>query len=137
MLQINIQYLIALLVTWILTGWLVLLEKDNESGGTFGVYHNVDIMDSCLWQLLKIIPVLAVITSLVINGIMVDWTQSLCYAGILIGAIILNFIIYGLYTNVFGTEGIAVFIPIVLLPLSVIYLFIAQFVLPVIPYTIK
>ena len=88
-------------------------------------------------QLLKIIPVLAVITSLVINGIMVDWTQSLCYAGILIGAIILNFIIYGLYTNVFGTEGIAVFMPIVLLPLSVIYLFIAQFVLPVIPYTIK
>ncbi|MBR5086144.1 MAG: hypothetical protein IKX31_03955 [Muribaculaceae bacterium] len=135
--EINIQYLIALLVTWILTGWLVLLEKDNVSSSFWGMTHYVDIMDSCLWQLLKIIPVLAVIISLVINGIMIDWIQSLCYLGILVGAIFVNWIIYGLYTNVLGTDGIAVFIPVILVPLSVIYLFIAQFVLPVISYTIK
>lgn len=135
--EINIQYLIALLVTWMLTGWLVLLEKDNESGGTFGIYHNVGIMDSCFWQLLKVVPVIALIISLVLNGIMIDWIQTLAYAGILIVAIFVNWIIYGVYTTVFGTDGIAVFIPVVLVPLSVVYLFIAQFVLPVISYTIK
>ena len=73
--EINVQYLIALLVTWMLTSWLVLLENDNESRNSFGGYHDVAIMDSCLWQLLKIVPVIAVITSLIINGIMINWTK--------------------------------------------------------------
>ena len=132
--EINVQYLIALLVTWMLTSWLVLLENDNESRSSFGGYHDVAIMDSCLWQLLKIVPVIAVITSLIINGIMINWTQTLCYAGIMIGAILVNWIIYGIYTSVFGTKGIAVLIPMILVPLSVIYLFVAQFALPIITY---
>lgn len=132
--EINIQYLIPLLLSWIFTGWLYKLDHESKKY----ILGRAYIMDSSFYIILKIILAIAIIISLILNGFLVDWMSALCYFGVLLVVQLINVnIIYYIHEYLFGTDYFGVAIPIVLAPLSVIYLFIAQFILPVIPYIIK
>lgn len=131
---LNIQYIIPLLLSWIFTGWLYKLDHESQKY----ILGRAYIMDTTFYKVLKFILALAKICSLILNGICFDWATTLCYFCALLVIQIINVnIIYFIHEHLFGTDYFGVAIPLVLAPLSVIYLFIAQFVLPVIPYTIK
>ena len=124
--EINIQYLIPLLLAWVFTGWLFKLDYDTSKNRFCRAY----IMDSLFYQALKVILAVAIIVSIVINGFLVGWTSTLCYVGILVIVQLINVnLLYYLHKSIFGTDYWGVTIPLILAPLSVIYLYIAQFVL--------
>ena len=131
---INIQYLIPLLLSWIFTGWLYKLDHESQKY----ILGRAYVMDTTFYKVFKIILAIAIIISLILNVFLVDWMSSLCYFVVLLVVQLINVnIIYYIHEYLFGTDYFGVAIPLVIAPLSVIYLFIAQFVLPVIPYTIK
>lgn len=123
--EINIQYIIPLILSWIFTGWLFKLDHDTSQNR----YCRAYVMDSFFFQGLKIVLAIAIIVSLVINGFLVDWGATLCYIGVLIVVQLINInILYYIHKSIFGTDYFGVALPLAIAPLSVTYLYVAQFV---------
>ena len=121
--MINTEYLIALLVSWLVSGWIHMVQKDTQNN-----YDFVLIQNTYLYSILKILPLLMIIISLVINMFMEGFISTLIYVGIIILVQLANInILYYVYRSIFGRDGFGTLIPMLGIIPALIYMFIAQF----------
>jgi hypothetical protein len=121
--MINTEYLIALLVSWLVSGWIHMVQKDTQNN-----YDFVLIQNTYLYSILKILPLLMIIISLVINMFMEGFISTLIYVGIIILVQLANInILYYVYRSIFGRDGLGTLIPMLGIIPALIYMFIAQF----------
>lgn len=120
---IKTQYLILLVISWIVAGWIYMVKADSES-----TYDYIPLHDTLLYRFFMVVPILAIIVSLVINTFKVGFISSLCYIGILVLVQIINInIIYKIYRYIFGRGGFGTLIPLIAIIPLIIYLFIIQY----------
>ncbi len=120
---ININYLTPLLLSWIVSGWIVMVKKDSES-----TYDFVPLHDTLLYQLLSTLPIITIFISLVINIFQVGFLSTIIYIGIIVITQILNAsFLYRIYRSIFGKDGIGTLIPIIAIFPLLIYMFVEQF----------
>ena len=116
------NYLEALLMIHIVAGWLVMVKYDCEQNSEFVALH-----DMPLYTFLFIIPMVAMIVSLIINVFQVGFISSICYVIVLgIAQIINRNILYYLYRLLFGRTGLGTLIPVLAIVPLIIYLFYVQ-----------
>lgn len=121
--MINTEYLIALLVSWLVSGWIHMVQKDTQNN-----YDFVLIQNTYLYSILKILPLLMIIISLVINMFMEGFISTLIYVGIIILVQLANInILYYVYRSIFGRDGLGTLIPMLGIIPALIYMFITQF----------
>jgi hypothetical protein len=121
--MINTEYLIALLVSWLVSGWIHMVQKDTQNN-----YDFVLIQNTYLYSIFKILPLLVIIISLVINMFMEGFISTLIYVGIIILVQLANInILYYVYRSIFGRDGLGTLIPMLGIIPALIYMFIAQF----------
>ena len=121
--MININYLIPLLLSWIVAGWIHMVKKDAESH-----YDYIPIHDSPLYVILSIVPMIAIDVSIIINIFLVGFLSTLCYIGIIIVTQLLNInLIYPLYSRICGRDGVGTLFPLISIIPLLIYLYIIQF----------
>lgn len=119
---IDIRYLIALIASWIVAGWIHMVKEDCDSS-----YDSVPLHHTTLYGCFTAFPFLAIIVSLIINIFKVSFFSTLCYAGMLIVTQLINRnILYYIYRSLFGNDGIGTVIPLILVILLLIYLFAMQ-----------
>lgn len=120
---INVNYLILMLLTWMVSGWIIMVKKDSES-----TYDYVPLHDTVLYSLFSSIPVIAVVVSLVINVFRVGFLSTLCYIGGIIVTQLINInIIYYIYRAIFGRDRLGTLIPLVAIIPLIIFMFVAQY----------
>jgi hypothetical protein len=120
---INISYLIPLVLSWIVSGWILMVKKDSES-----TYDYVPIHDTPLYGLFSGLPVLAIIISLIINIFLVGFISTCCYIGIIIVTQLINInLLYYLYRAIMGRDGFGTLVPLIAIIPLLIYLYIVQF----------
>lgn len=120
---INVNYLIPLILSWMVSGWIHMVKKDSES-----TYDSVPIHDTPLYGLFTGIPILVISVSLIINIFMVGFLSTCCYIAILIVTQLVNInLIYYIYRALFGRDGIGTLIPLILIIPLLVYLFVVQF----------
>lgn len=120
---INVRYLIFLILSWIVSGWILMVKKDSES-----TYDFVPLHDTLLYQFFCFVPMLAIVVSLIINIFKVGLFSTLCYIGIVIGVQILNInLIYYIYRYLFGRDGLGTLTPLILIIPIIVYMYIIQF----------
>jgi len=120
---INVDYLIPLILSWIISGWIFMVKKDSES-----TYDYVPLHDTPLYGMFTSIPITAIVVSLIINIFMVGFVSTICYIGILFVTQLINInLIYYLYRAIFGRDGIGTLIPLIAIVPLLVYLFVVQF----------
>ena len=120
---INVDYLIPLILSWIVSGWIFMVKKDSES-----TYDNVPLHDTLFYGMFTSIPIMAIVVSLIINIFMAGFLSTICYIGILLVTQLLNInLIYYLYRAIFGRDGIGTLIPLIAIVPLLVYLFVVQF----------
>lgn len=112
-----------MLLTWMVSGWIIMVKKDSES-----TYDYVPLHDTVLYSLFSSIPVIAVVVSLVINVFRVGFLSTLCYIGGIIVTQLINInIIYYIYRAIFGRDRLGTLIPLVAIIPLIIFMFVAQY----------
>lgn len=120
---INTSYLMPLVFSWIVSGWIYMVKKDSES-----TYDNVPLHDTPLYGMFTGLPIIAIAVSLIINIFMVGFLSTLCYIGILFVTQLLNInLIYYIYRAIFGRDGFGSLIPLIAIIPLLVYLFVVQF----------
>ena len=120
---INVQYLIPLLLSWIVAGWIHMVKCNSELA-----YDNVPLHDTFLYGCFLSIPFIAILASLLINIFMVGFVSTLCYVGLIAVTQIVNInIIYKIYRAMFGWDGLGTLIPLIAIIPLLVYLFVVQF----------
>lgn len=120
--MINTEYLIALLISWVISGWIHMVQKDTQNN-----YDFVLIQNTYLYSVLKIIPLLMIIISLVINVFMEGFLSTFIYVGIIILVQLANVnILYYVYRSIFGRDGLGTLIPMLGIIPALIYMFVVQ-----------
>ena len=120
---LNVSYLIPLILSWIVSGWIHMVKRDSES-----TYDYVPIHDTFLYTLMGGVPIIVIVVSLIINIFKVGFLSTCCYIGILIVTQLVNINwIYYIYRTIFGRDGIGTLIPLIAIIPLLIYLYIVQF----------
>ena len=120
---VNISYVIPLILLWIVFGWINMVKAESEKfGGTVLLHYTF------LYQFFTVIPVIAVLVSLIINISEVGWASTFCYVGILTLVQFINAtFIHPIYNLIFGYDGVGTLIPVIAILPLIIYLFVVQF----------
>ena len=122
--MIEETYLIALLIQVVGCGWAISAKAYCENNRDPVVFF-----DTMLYGVFtSIIPILALMVSLIINWVNVSFLSTLCYLGIVVGAGFVNGLLVAPTLNrIFGYSGIGALLPFIASIASTVYLFIAQF----------
>ena len=119
---INVDYLVPLLTSWIVSGWILMVKSDSDSTLDYVPLHHTQ-----LYELFTSLPLLGIFISLVINIFMVSFISTVCYIGMIVITQLINInILYYLYRRLFGRDGIGTVLPMALIIPLLIYLFIVQ-----------
>lgn len=120
---INTRYLIVLILSWIVAGWIHMVKEDCDSS-----YDPIPIHHTLFYGCFTAFPLVAIFISLIINIFKVGFLSTCCYAIILAVTQFINRnILYYMYRALFGNAGIGTIIPLILITLLLIYLFVIQF----------
>lgn len=121
--MININYLVLLILSWIVSGWILMVKKDSELS-----YDHIPLHYTSLYKLFSGFPILVIAVSLIINIFLVGFLSTLCYVGILIVTQLLNInVVYYLYRARFGRDGLGTLIPLITIIPLLIFLLVVQF----------
>lgn len=121
--MININYLVLLILSWIVSGWILMVKKDSELS-----YDHIPLHYTPLYKLFSGFPILVIAVSLIINIFLVGFLSTLCYVGILIVTQLLNInVVYYLYRARFGRDGLGTLIPLITIIPLLIFLLVVQF----------
>lgn len=119
---IEMNYLILLLLSWIVAGWIFMVKRDFEATRNYIPTH-----DSLLDSLYTSIPICAILISLIINIFKVSFLSTCCYVAIIFVTQLLNInLIYRLFVNILGIVILTLLSMVAIFPL-LIYMFIEQF----------
>lgn len=117
---IKICYLIPLLLSTIVTEWILYVKKEAKLRGDLAMIHGMPI-----YCILQILPIIAIFISLTINCIYYGLISTSCYITLIIIVRLINFFwVYPIYSGIVGKwknlVPIAAIIPLLF------YLFIIQ-----------